>query len=172
VQIAIGFGHVGVGGVHVANRDLERYRDKERARSNKLAAGRRWYARNAKTKLAKVCEKRKTDPRYAAMLRGSVKRHRDENRVKIERLKVAPCLDCNECFPPECMDFDHRDPKTKRMNIAALIGCRLDKILAEIAKCDLICANCHRIRTRRRRQGVTRKPVNVEERLAEMKKVH
>jgi hypothetical protein len=155
----------------VANRDLARYQDKERARAMKLAAGRRWYVRNAKTKLAKTREKRRKDPHFASMLRGAVKRHRDENRAKIEALKAGPCLDCGECFPPECMDFDHRDPKTKLMNIAAMIGRRLDQILAEIAKCDLICANCHRSRTRRRRQGVTRIPASAVLAVAATKKV-
>lgn len=147
----------------MANRDLDRYRDKERARAMKLASGRRWYRRNAKTKLAKTREKRKTDPGFAAMLRASVKRTAEVSREKIDALKASPCLDCGERFPPECMDFDHRDPKTKLMDIARMTGRRLATILAEIAKCDLICANCHRIRTRRRRQGVTRRPGDVRE---------
>jgi hypothetical protein len=90
--------------------------------------------------------------------RCAVAKHHLASRLKIEELKAGPCLDCKEGFLPECMDFDHRDPKTKLMDIAQMIGRRLDKILVEIAKCDLVCANCHRIRTRRRRQGVTRKP--------------
>jgi hypothetical protein len=93
--------------------------------------------------------------------RSAVAKHHLASRLKIEALKAEPCLDCKECFSPECMDFDHRDPKTKLMSISQMIGRRLDKILVEIAKCDLICANCHRMRTRCRRQGVTRKPAEI-----------
>ena len=140
--------------------DLDRYRDKERRRALQLAAGRRWYARNAEIKLARTREKRIADPQFAAMLRASVRRNQAETRAKIEALKAKPCSDCGECFPPECMDFDHRDPKSKHMGISSMGGRRWEAVLAEIAKCDLVCANCHRIRTRQRRQGVTRKPRN------------
>src|SRR5882672_3695163 len=64
-------------------------------------------------------------------------------------LRRVPCLDCGGTFPPHVMDFDHRDPATKSFSLAA------DKVLLknralleiEVSKCDVICANCHRIRT-------------------------
>ncbi len=45
------------------------------------------------------------------------------------------------------LDFHHRDPKQKDLSIAKAIelGWSKERILAEVAKCDLICANCHRI---------------------------
>jgi len=52
------------------------------------------------------------------------------------------------------MDFDHRFPDEKSFNIGrdALAGrCSLEQLEREIAKCDVVCANCHRIRTH---QGV------------------
>jgi hypothetical protein len=46
------------------------------------------------------------------------------------------------------MDFDHTDPSVKVERVNQLVGkVSLDKVLAEIAKCDLVCANCHRLRT-------------------------
>lgn len=59
-----------------------------------------------------------------------------------------PCMDCGNIFPPVCMDFDHRDPTDKVDNIARLVvrGNKA-KLLEEIEKCDLVCANCHRKRT-------------------------
>lgn len=53
------------------------------------------------------------------------------------------------------MDFDHRDPATKTKAVSQLISeCRsMDIILEEIAKCDLVCANCHRIRTWARKRN-------------------
>ena len=37
----------------------------------------------------------------------------ERRRVLILELKSKPCLDCGNVFPPECMDFDHRDPEEK-----------------------------------------------------------
>ena len=60
--------------------------------------------------------------------------------------KDKPCVDCGFIFPPVCMDFDHIDPKTKFKSPAQLTGNK-KKLLEEITKCELVCSNCHRIRT-------------------------
>jgi hypothetical protein len=51
------------------------------------------------------------------------------------------------------MDFDHREGELKTDNVANLVASphSMKKLLEEIAKCDLVCANCHRIRTHARR---------------------
>lgn len=55
-----------------------------------------------------------------------------------------PCLDCGGTFPPVVMDFDHvRGVKDIIVSEADTFK-RIDR---EVAKCDLVCANCHRIRT-------------------------
>jgi len=52
------------------------------------------------------------------------------------------------------MDFDHREPGSKRHTVSRMIGrAGTATILAEIAKCDIVCANCHRDRTFRRREA-------------------
>lgn len=58
-----------------------------------------------------------------------------------------PCMDCGLVFPMVCMDFDHRDPSIKEFNIASIRAGSAERLRTEIAKCDLVCANCHRIRT-------------------------
>jgi hypothetical protein len=47
------------------------------------------------------------------------------------------------------MDFDHINPDKKDSNVGRLVWglTPWDKVLAEIEKCDLVCANCHRLRT-------------------------
>ncbi|HEX8733821.1 MAG TPA: hypothetical protein VF721_00770 [Pyrinomonadaceae bacterium] len=45
------------------------------------------------------------------------------------------------------LEFDHRDRKTKRINIADSTKYSLKVAKEEIAKCDIVCANCHNIRT-------------------------
>ena len=68
--------------------------------------------------------------------------------------KDRPCLDCGVKYEPCQMDFDHRDPSTKIDSVASLTGDGgMTKILLEIAKCDLVCANCHRLRTQRQRSS-------------------
>lgn len=80
-----------------------------------------------------------------------IKRSR-ELRAFINALKARPCTDCTNKFPPIAMDFDHRDPDIKSAEISTLVGAGkpIEIILAEINKCDLVCANCHRVRTKKR----------------------
>jgi hypothetical protein len=55
-------------------------------------------------------------------------------------------MDCGES-DPVCLDFHHRDPSIKSFEIARGVKCRsLEAVQAEIAKCDVVCANCHRKR--------------------------
>lgn len=78
-------------------------------------------------------------------------KQRKELRQWLDNLKSAPCTDCNRSFPPICMDWDH--VRGKRSDVSYLVS-RLrpkDVILREIAKCELVCSNCHRIRTHKRR---------------------
>lgn len=74
---------------------------------------------------------------------------RTERFAWLDNLKRRPCSDCGSSFRPECMDFDHIDPRTKKFNVsyAAVAGYSVDLVKAEVAKCRLVCANCHRIRT-------------------------
>lgn len=67
-----------------------------------------------------------------------------------DAMKDVPCLDCGGRFPPECMDFDHRPGEVKLMEMGETMR-KLSLWLAEAAKCDIVCANCHRIRTRKSR---------------------
>jgi len=86
------------------------------------------------------------------VFRASNRRQRAKKQEFVRCAKMAPCQDCGGCFPPECMDFDHRDGETKFFGVAAgKLRFGLPTIAAEIAKCDLVCANCHRIRTEKRR---------------------
>lgn len=73
-----------------------------------------------------------------------------ENCEIIRRAKAVPCADCNRLFPAVCMDFDHRESSLKAHNIGGLKSRRQDILLAEIAKCDVVCACCHRLRTQNR----------------------
>ena len=76
-------------------------------------------------------------------------RFRIELREIAQRIKAEKgCVDCNT-KDVRVLDFDHRDPNTKLFTISAAIGRTKSKsaVLKEISKCDVRCANCHRIRT-------------------------
>jgi hypothetical protein len=74
-----------------------------------------------------------------------------KKRAEIHRLKEVPCADCGKEFPYYVMDFDHREGEIKLFSIGNRTTLSGDKLMAEIAKCDIVCANCHRIRTHERR---------------------
>lgn len=79
-------------------------------------------------------------------------------RKYINLLKDQPCTDCNQRFPSCAMDFDHIEGK-KLFNVSSLAykNRSLTNLLNEAAKCEVVCANCHRIRTYLRRAAVQRK---------------
>ena len=59
-----------------------------------------------------------------------------------------PCADCGRVFPHQVMQWDHKPGFEKLGDISEdFAGRTRDEVLAEIAKCDLVCANCHAIRT-------------------------
>ena len=103
------------------------------------------------------CHRIRTQRRHAArppQPRGSSKgleprrqRWREQARV-LDALRDRPCADCGLRFPPCAMDFDHRNPATKLAAVTRMIGrAGTSRILEEAAKCDIVCANCHRLRT-------------------------
>jgi hypothetical protein len=77
-----------------------------------------------------------------------------EDRVG-RALKDAPCSDCGRIFHPAAMPWDHRSGTTKLFDVSdGLPRYSREAILAEIAKCDLVCANCHAVRTYERQRDV------------------
>jgi hypothetical protein len=78
------------------------------------------------------------------------KRERKIIRSKLLALKTGvPCPDCKITHPYWRMHFDHLPQYEKRMEIASMVrlGFSWSNIEAEIAKCELVCANCHADRT-------------------------
>lgn len=74
-----------------------------------------------------------------------------ERRLYVNQLKDNPCMDCGLKFPPVCMDFDHvRGEKLFNISKLAKRFYKMETLKEEIAKCDLVCACCHRIRTANR----------------------
>lgn len=82
---------------------------------------------------------------------------RNKRRTVVNELKRnKPCHDCGKSFHPIAMDYDHINPAEKEDDVAMLIDLcvSMKRITDEIAKCELVCANCHRIRTFIRAHGL------------------
>lgn len=72
---------------------------------------------------------------------------------RIKAYKQRPCIDCTQSFPTEVMDFDHIPSKgVKEKCVGLMWNLSWECVLEEVSKCEVVCANCHRIRTRVRRE--------------------
>jgi hypothetical protein len=85
------------------------------------------------------------------------KEARQKTRGRLEEYLVAfwkthPCVDCGETNIVK-LDFDHL--RDKEDNIARMIAndCSINKISKEIEKCEVVCKNCHAVRTANRGQN-------------------
>lgn len=94
-------------------------------------------------------ERYKADPDY---FKQAARRQNEKLKAYVDQVRDVPCMDCRNKFPVVCMDFDHRDADDKLTEVSRLIRMgSMKKLKEEIAKCDVVCSNCHRIRTANRR---------------------
>lgn len=91
-----------------------------------------------------------------------IARHREKKnaratalRAEIQAIKLKRgCSDCGYNAHAEALDFDHLPGFQKLHRMASASGGLSRVVLeAEIAKCEVVCANCHRVRTASRRNG-------------------
>lgn len=77
---------------------------------------------------------------------------RKEIRRIIEEAKGVPCSDCGVSYPTCVMQFDHiRGNKVLNIGSATARIKNLGALHEEITKCDVVCANCHALRTESRK---------------------
>ena len=76
----------------------------------------------------------------------NAKEYKQEVKERFNKIKQElSCEICGEsCLC--CLDFHHKDPTQKELNLAQAvnIGWSIERIKKEIAKCTVLCANCHR----------------------------
>jgi hypothetical protein len=76
----------------------------------------------------------------------------ERTKYLLEYFSTHPCIDCGEP-DPVVLEFDHLEEK--RFNIGQVLTYRnWASILAEIEKCEVVCANCHRRRTKTRQKAM------------------
>ena len=70
-------------------------------------------------------------------------------RLRLRELKEVPCEDCKRTYPYYVMQFDHiKDKKITLSSNSHYTSTK--KMLEEIDKCEVVCANCHAERTAKR----------------------
>lgn len=106
-------------------------------------------AKGVRSSYCAECGKKKTAADYAKNPSAYMERNKArkaESRALMVEIKAGlKCEVCGESHPAT-LDFHHRDPKQKEANIGHMVnrGFSKEAILAEIAKCKVVCANCHR----------------------------
>lgn len=109
----------------------------------------------------------RTQYRCKTCMKRQMRKHYDDNKeLYIQRAQIAiqqlrteinslkeskPCTDCKISYPFYKMSFDHLDSRSKVGEVSSLILYNNRKVLYdEIAKCELVCLNCHAERTHKR----------------------
>lgn len=118
------------------------------------------FSRHSKSKdgrqgLCKPCDRRRSRDYYArnkARMMPQIHQAAAIRAAKVKRfvcefLAAHPCVDCGE-VDIRVLEFDHHDGG-KLANVSNLLSRRssLELVQAEMAKCEVVCANCHKIRT-------------------------
>lgn len=112
------------------------YKDPAKRKAYHAEYSRRHYLANRESYRDRT---RTNNPKYVAAIRDYIRAAKD-----------APCTDCGVQYPWYVMDFDHLSDKEFNIGHAVKRKLSLTRVAAEIAKCELVCSNCHRIRTHQR----------------------
>ena len=111
---------------------------------------------NSRTGQFSYCRecRRAYDRRYYQERGKAARRVRQRRRILEARVWMAalkkgvPCTDCGQTFPVWVMHWDHLPGYNKIGSISEMVGSRSRTITtAELQKCELVCGNCHVLRT-------------------------
>lgn len=130
------------------NRCKTCHKIKEKIRADKLRADpERYKVYLEKQKAKRLRQYNENKQKFNLKSTESHKRLRARNREFVNKIKDVPCTICNTKYPPLCMDFDHLPQYEKKRDISHLVlkAASLERLREEIAKCQIICANCHRL---------------------------
>lgn len=100
--------------------------------------------------------------RRTESFRRSLRKRRLNRKRQLVAAQGGRCVDCGYAECLEVFQFHHRDSAAKLFGLMNFSG-SLERLLSEAAKCDLLCANCHRKR-HIRTDPVTRPEVDLRRR--------
>lgn len=100
-------------------------------------------------------KKARADPAKRAKMWAKSRECMRARRDMIQAIKLERgCKDCGYKAHAEALDFDHTCPQEKKAAVSRIKTLSLEKLRSEMAKCEVVCANCHRVRTYRRRTAI------------------
>ena len=124
---------------------------------NRHPKGRQWWCRKCFRIYFKSRGQLHREQSYEAR-----RRRREAAREFIyEHLRSHPCSDCEE-KDPLLLEFDHVGAKRAHVSVLTADGFSIDHIKTEIARCEVVCVNCHRIRTALRGNSWRLDPMRIE----------
>jgi len=122
-----------------------RWRERNRAQVNSVRND--WQARNSDIINGKRRHRYSTN---AAERRSQFNEQRKQRKLKLIEILGGKCVDCGQVPHLAAFEFDHVNGE-KVKNVGIMLSTHSWKaILAEALKCELVCANCHRVRTSNR----------------------
>ena len=93
-----------------------------------------------------LCHNRRTQARFFEKLgeERKYRPHQQRNINLINDFKNRSCAMCGQQYEHFNMQIDHIDPSTKLYDVCDLKNYKVETLLAELAKCQVLCALCHR----------------------------
>lgn len=127
------------------SKDKQEWRKRDRARQRENT--RKWMNRNREKvnsrARARYRAKHPTKPRVKLH---NAREHDRKMKERVDAYKMSKgCSRCGYNEHPAALDLHHRDPNEKSFGISNRRNIAWSKLLTEIEKCDVLCANCHRI---------------------------
>jgi hypothetical protein len=71
-----------------------------------------------------------------------------KKKCKLAEIKLETgCENCGHSGHPDTLDFHHKNPEEKEFNVSGYLHGSIswNKTVEEISKCEVLCANCHRV---------------------------
>lgn len=114
------------------------HKNTETAKAYQKRYHKEWYERNKSKRIKQITDRKK-----------KIKLSSSEiiNKIKLEN----GCVDCGYKEHSVALDFDHLSDKLYNVSSMVANGYTIEAIREEISKCEIVCANCHRVRTKSRR---------------------
>lgn len=117
-----------------------RYKERHPERAKEASA--RYKAKNRDEVLRKAREYRQANKER---INQKTKEERHALKIRAIEHMGGLCKRCNGTFHPASYDFHHRENKEFALSGSSMRRRTWEQILAELAKCELLCSNCHRV---------------------------
>lgn len=117
-------------------------RNKEKIKERNRVAAKKYYHANKEQVSKRAKQWRESNTEY---IRTQQRENKRQRKIDAICYLGSVCKKCSGVFHPSVYEFHHRDPTTKDRDPSKMLQLSKEKLYAELDKCDLLCANCHRL---------------------------